>query len=76
MKPLLILASLAISPDAISSDNHSTPPQPSTQKVAMTCFSKGEQVSGMNKICYYDCLGSTVAINVNSYELCPLTIDR
>jgi hypothetical protein len=41
-----------------------------------TCFKIGEQVSGMNKICYYNCLGSTVAINVSSVSLCPLSIDR
>jgi hypothetical protein len=26
----------------------------------------GDEASGMNKICYYDYLGSTVAINVSS----------
>lgn len=36
-------------------------------------FLKGEQVSGMNKICYYDVLGSTQAINVASYSVCPST---
>ena len=45
-------------------------------RLAVTCFSTGEQTSGMNKICYYDCLGSTVAINVGAVELCPLTIDQ
>ena len=43
---------------------------------ATLCFKKGEQVSGMNKICYYDCLGSTTATNVKSHELCPLNIKR
>ena len=43
---------------------------------AITCFKSGEQVSGMNKICYYDCLGSTNAINVKSHQLCPLNIKR
>jgi|RhiMetdeSRZDD1v2_1073273.scaffolds.fasta_scaffold300780_2 hypothetical protein len=38
------------------------------------CFSTGEQDAGMNKICYYDCLGSPVAINIESTQLCPLTI--
>jgi len=41
---------------------------------ASTCFYKGERVSGLNKICYYDCAGGTAAITVKSYELCPLTI--
>jgi len=38
-------------------------------------FLKGEQVSGMNKICYYDVLGSTMTLNVKSYQLCPITYD-
>lgn len=46
------------------------------EPLAVTCFSRGERVSGMNKICFYDCMGSDVAINVKSYELCPLTIQR
>ncbi len=40
------------------------------------CFLSGEQESGMNKICYYDCLSGTVAITIKSYKLCPLSIDR
>ena len=39
-----------------------------------TCFGKGEETSGMNKICYYDCLGSAAAITISSTSLCPLTI--
>lgn len=38
-------------------------------------FFKYEQTSGMNKMCFYDHLGSQVAINVKSYEQCPLTIN-
>jgi hypothetical protein len=40
------------------------------------CFKSGEQVSGMNKICYYRCPTGTVAINVASYQLCPLTVNN
>lgn len=43
---------------------------------AVVCFLKGEQISGMNKICYYDCLGSAAAITISAVELCPLTITR
>lgn len=42
---------------------------------ATISFLKGEQESGMNKICYYDVLGSTMTLNVKNYELCPLTYD-
>lgn len=48
--------------------------QPETE-VAVMCFATGEQVSGMNKICYYDCLGSAKAITIKSFELCPLSIN-
>jgi hypothetical protein len=77
MESLLVVASLLGSPDLAGNpqQNYSsvTPPQ---TKVAVICFGAGEQVSGMNKICYYDCLGSIVAINVKSYQLCPLSINR
>ncbi len=43
---------------------------------ALMCFSSGERVSGLYKICYYDCFGDTVAITIKSYQLCPLTINR
>ena len=43
---------------------------------AVTCFKTGEQVSGMNKICYYNCAGSTAAITISSVALCPLTIEQ
>ena len=42
----------------------------------LMCFYKGEMVSGLAKICYYDCVGSLVAITIGSAELCPLTIER
>ena len=42
---------------------------------AGTAFLKGEKTSGMNKICFYDHLGSEVAITVKSTDLCPLTIE-
>lgn len=41
-----------------------------------TCFYTGEQISGLNKICYYNCLGSTYAITVASHQICPVTIRR
>jgi len=37
-------------------------------------FLKYERVSGMNKICVYDHLGSEVAITIKAIELCPLSI--
>ena len=43
---------------------------------AVTCFKSGEQTSGMNKICYYNCMGSTAAITISAVKLCPLSIRR
>ena len=41
-----------------------------------TCFKTGEVRSGQNKICYYNCLGSQVAITIGAYEQCPLNIQH
>ena len=40
------------------------------------CLFKSEQISGTNKICYYDCLGSVYAITIDGLKLCPLSIRR
>ncbi|MFD0966948.1 hypothetical protein ACFQ02_08955 [Seminibacterium arietis] len=42
-----------------------------TTAYATMGFLKGEQISGLNKICYYNVLGSTKAINIPSYGICP-----
>ena len=42
---------------------------------AVTCFKSYEYVSGFNKICVYNCLGSDRAITIQSTQLCPLTIN-
>lgn len=68
MQTLLILAALSTTPSNMT-------PIPQDTKVAVMCFSKGEQQSGMNKICYYDCLGSLTAITIGATQLCPLTIN-
>ena len=43
---------------------------------AIMCFFSRSYVSGMNRICIYNCCGSEAAITIGSYELCPLTINR
>lgn len=47
-------------------------------RLAATCFKTGEDApqGSMTKICYYNCLGSPVAITIGAVALCPLTIDR
>ncbi|HHZ94460.1 MAG TPA: hypothetical protein EYN67_02630 [Flavobacteriales bacterium] len=42
---------------------------------AGTAFFKYERISGLNKICVYDHLGSDVAITIQSFKLCPLSIN-
>ncbi len=39
------------------------------------CHNTGEENTGINKICYYDCLGNRSAITIKSYQLCPISID-
>lgn len=51
-------------------------PQSRPQQMAETCFPAGEQASGNNKICYYQCLGGTVAINIPVLQFCPLSINN
>jgi len=37
-------------------------------------FKTGETISGFNKICFYNKLGSTYTLNIPSTSFCPLTI--
>jgi hypothetical protein len=45
-----------------------------TEAAAVTCFFQREETSGLNKICYYDCLGSPAAITIRASQICPVTI--
>lgn len=65
----IVAAALLISPATAATKQRFS-------QIGMTCFKSGENTSGMNKICFYNCLGSTVAINISSVELCPLTIEH
>ena len=38
-------------------------------------FKTGETISGFNKICFYNKLGSVYTINIPNTSLCPLTIN-
>lgn len=37
------------------------------------CFYNSEVISGLNKICYYDCISGTRAITIDATDLCPLS---
>ena len=39
-----------------------------------TCFAAGSSVSGLNRICYYNCPTGGASITVGASQLCPLTI--
>ena len=39
---------------------------------AQTCFKSGEKTDQASKICYYKCTCGKKALNIKSYELCPL----
>lgn len=42
-----------------------------------TCMVKvGETVSGVNRICVYDCVSGRAAVTIPAAELCPLSIAR
>ena len=71
----IALSALAFASGPSTGPSAQTPKQQQVQ-VAVMCFSQGEQISGMNKICYYDCLGSAAAITISSVQLCPLSINR
>ena len=46
----------------------------SAPSFAATAFYKREVIDGMYKICYYDHLGSEVAITIRATKICPVTI--
>lgn len=39
---------------------------------AATGYLTGQSVDGMYRVCYYDVMGSQVAITIRMSELCPL----
>ncbi len=83
-----VIVAMSFAPLAVSADQvrlaaltqkESLPqskPNMGEQKLALTCFKSGEEKSGLNKICYYNCAGSTAAITLSSVKLCPLSINR
>jgi len=46
----------------------------SASAFAGTAYYKRERISGMNKICYYDYLGSEYVKTIRSHQLCPMSI--
>ena len=42
---------------------------------AATAFYTHETIDGLVKICFYSYYKGTVSINVNSYDVCPVSIE-
>ena len=79
---LAAVAALAIT-SALPTAEISSPPSPKPagpisrplyQQLAVTCPKVGEQVSGMNRICFYNCVGSMTAITIGAAQICPVMI--
>lgn len=47
----------------------------STGAYAM-CFKTNEEIHGLNRICYYNCLGSMAASTVSITSLCPISMNN
>lgn len=45
-------------------------------QAAHLCRNTGEQASGTNRICYYQCPGSGAAITVPISSFCPVSINQ
>lgn len=45
-----------------------------TALLLIQAFYIGERMAGLNKICYYNDMGSTVAITISAMDLCPMSI--
>ena len=48
----------------------------SSSSSSRTCFKINERVSGTNKICSYNCMGSEVTRNIRSTKICPMSIKQ
>ena len=47
----------------------------SSNSSKIQCFKTGERISGTNKLCSYNCMGSEVVQNISSTSICDLSID-
>lgn len=62
-----ILRGIASQPSHQSAPNYST---------GTACFYTHDVISGMNKICYYNCAGSGHATTIGAAQICPITTTR
>jgi len=48
------------------------PAQDLSKPMTAVCFSRGERIEGLNKLCLYDCTGSPVVITQSASSMCPM----
>ena len=53
--------------------NNPNPPIANKRTVLGFLLTGRTEISGFNKVCYYDALGSIYTLNVGSAEICPIT---
>lgn len=46
---------------------------PASSPTGVSCVYQNQVTSGISKICYYNCAGSTKAMNVSAAQICPLS---
>ena len=72
--PLLCLATGPIAAQEPAATNSRNVDRPI--RLAQRCALQSERVSGMNRVCYYDCGGVSVATSTLASYSCPYWIDR
>jgi hypothetical protein len=50
--------------------------QTTNQKIVITCYKKGEYISGKEKSCVYNCQGSDTTLIIPAPQSCPLNLQR
>jgi hypothetical protein len=70
---LAAVTALSITPE-LSATIAGPTSNPADQQLAVNCPKISEQTSGMNKICFYNCVGSMTAITIGAAQMCPLSI--
>jgi hypothetical protein len=68
MTIVLALTIVAVSTSVIA---ETTPRTERPSRVAIICTKSGDQVSGLTKTCYYNCVGEERAMTTRAYESCP-----
>lgn len=68
MTIVLALAIVAVSTSAIAQE---APRTEKPSRIAIFCTNSGQQVSGLTKVCYYNCAGRERAMTTKGYESCP-----